>query len=339
MNCASEQDEFDIDEAWAAFSTDTDNGHQVLASAISVTDASSVASGLCPEPSELKISTKTKIAYMEPIIGIYDLFWKIPIIDYHLQMPGVVKKEMKCSSDTKEELDEMFRLCENEKFVRFHVVKHIDKTTGNVHFKDVRKIISGISKHDVLHKRVKQKSAFFNCVVVNIRLDIDGVFKEYHIKLFNSGKIEMPGTHEPGINERVVGYISKLIENATGKESKVLNHSHTALVNSNFTLNFELDRDKLMDRLHKGKYDIISSFDPCSYPGVRNVIKFKNICAAYPELNDLIVDGVRDGTMSCMIFRTGSVLLIGKCCDIMLQYLYKYVCDILRTEYNAIVAR
>ena len=146
----------------------------------------------------------------------------------------------------------------------------------------------------------------------------------------------MPGTHEPGIYELVVGYISKLITNATGKETKVMNHSHTALVNSNFTLNFQLDRDKLMTRLHKGKYDIISSFDPCSYPGVRNVIKFKNIYAAFPELNDMIVGGNPESTMSCMIFRTGSVLLIGKCCDVMLHYLYKYICKILRTEYNEI---
>ena len=336
MDVVPEKAEFNIEEAWATFSTGIDNGHGVLASAVSVTDAPSTVSKVCPEPSDLKISTKTKIAYMEPLIGIYELFWKIPIVDYHLQKVGVVKKEMKCNSDTKAELDEMFRLCEKEDFVRFHIVKHIDKTTGNVHFKDVRKIISGISKHDVMHKRVKQKSAFFNCIVVNIRLDIDGVFKEYHIKLFNSGKIEMPGTHEPGVYELVVGYISKLITNATDLEAKVLNHSHTALVNSNFTLNFQLDRDKLMNRLRVGKYDIISSFDPCSYPGVRNVIKFKNIYAAYPELNDMIADGDLESTMSCMIFRTGSVLLIGKCCDTMLQYLYKYVCDILRTEYDAI---
>lgn len=347
MDLASEKDGFDIDTAWATFSTGIDNGHGVLTSAISVPDTPSTISKVCPEPSELKISTKTKIAYIAPQNGdqscsklnidIRNLFWKIPIINYDLQQTGVVKKEMKCNSETKAELEEVFRLCEKEDFIRFHITKHIDKHTGNIHFKDVRKITSGISKHDIIHSRTQEKSAFFNCIVVNIRLFINETFKEFHVKLFNTGKIEMPGTHEPGVNELIGEYISKIITDATGNKINVLKHSHTALVNSNFTLNFELDRDKLMHRLHVGKYDIISSFDPCSYPGIRNVVKFKNVYAAFPELNDMIVGGdPEESTMSCMIFRTGSVLLVGKCCDTMLHYLYKYICNIMHTEYHAI---
>ena len=325
--------DFDIDDAWDTFSMGMDGGCDVLVDTLeSSNDPSAYAE--CPEPSPLKVSTKTKIAYIEPHLDVYDLFWKIPIVPYHTPTQGTVKKEMKCNSNTKEEFADMFRRCESEEYVRFHIVKHIDKTTGNIHFKDVRKIISGISKHDVIHKRGKQKSAFFNCIVVNIRLRIGDTFKEYHIKLFNSGKLEMPGTHEPGVYEAVVSYISKMITETTGIHTTVLNHNHTALVNSNFTTNFHIDRDKLMNRLKT--YDIISSFDPCSYPGVRNIIRFKNIFAAFPELNDMGLDVNLEDTISCMIFRTGSVLLIGKCCDVMLDHLYKFICCILKAEYKNI---
>ena len=48
-----------------------------------------------PECSEIYISTKTKIAYLSEEIMLNDVFWKLPIIPYHIPEEGIVKKSMK----------------------------------------------------------------------------------------------------------------------------------------------------------------------------------------------------------------------------------------------------
>ena len=89
-----------------------------------------------------------------------------------------------------------------------------------------------------------------------------------------------------------------------------------------------IDRDKLMEIL-KHKYNILCSFDPCSYPGIRCTIKLSNLFDN-EEINTI---GESSRTMTCMIFRTGSVLLVGKCDDYVLNKLYRYIGGILKDEY------
>ena len=54
---------------------------------------------------ELYISTKTKISYLNNEIDLNNVFWKIPIINYYHEIEGVVKKEMKFNSLSKIELN------------------------------------------------------------------------------------------------------------------------------------------------------------------------------------------------------------------------------------------
>ena len=59
--------------------------------------------------------------------------------------------------------------------------------------KHIRKVTIGISKKDILSKTNKEKSAFYNCYVIVLRIKFNDIFKEIHIKIFNTGKIEIPG--------------------------------------------------------------------------------------------------------------------------------------------------
>ena len=49
----------------------------------------------CPKSSELYISTKSKIGYLTKAINLSEVFWKIPVIPYHKQSDGVIKKQIK----------------------------------------------------------------------------------------------------------------------------------------------------------------------------------------------------------------------------------------------------
>ena len=47
-----------------------------------------------PKCSEIYISTKTKIAYLNTPIDLFDIFWKIPVIKYEIPKEGVLKKHL-----------------------------------------------------------------------------------------------------------------------------------------------------------------------------------------------------------------------------------------------------
>jgi len=53
-----------------------------------------------PKSSEIYISTKTKIAYLNIPIELKSVFWNIPLIPYAKPCNGVIKKQMKFNSIT-----------------------------------------------------------------------------------------------------------------------------------------------------------------------------------------------------------------------------------------------
>ena len=59
-----------------------------------------------PKCSELYISTKTKICYLNKSkIDVKSVFWEIPIIDYYIPKIGVIKKQTKFSSTSKDDVN------------------------------------------------------------------------------------------------------------------------------------------------------------------------------------------------------------------------------------------
>ena len=58
-----------------------------------------------PKSTELYISTKTKILFMNTNVDLIDLFWKLPILDYSEPRDGILKKQMKFNSTKPEELE------------------------------------------------------------------------------------------------------------------------------------------------------------------------------------------------------------------------------------------
>ena len=122
-----------------------------------------------PKCTELYISTKTMIGYLDSPVNLIDTFWKIPVIAYGELKEGVIKKQIKFNSTTKEQVNTIISKCEDYNYVNNYVMQHIDNPTGRIKFKDVRKVTIGLSKKDIISYRIKQKSAFYNCFVIIIR--------------------------------------------------------------------------------------------------------------------------------------------------------------------------
>jgi len=227
-----------------------------------------------PQATPIYISTKSKIAFLEKPIDL-SLFWDIPVLSYHTAKNGVIKKQIKVNSKTAEELEIIKSKLSTVPYYDEHIMTHIDNPSGRVKFKDIRKITIGISKKDIMSYRSKKKQAFYNCFVMILRLDIEGTFKEFHIKVFNTGKIEIPGIQNDAMYQLVLKTILDILQPLSKEPLVYQSRNDTVLINSNFNCGFFIKREVLYDIL-KNKYNLQAIYDPCSYPGIQCKFCYKN---------------------------------------------------------------
>ena len=167
-----------------------------------------------PKCSDIYISTQTKIGYLNRKIDLDTLFWKVPIIPYYFQKEGIIKKSMKINCKSKEEVKELDDKIKKTKNINVNIISKINENkTRNIVFKEVRKIDIGISKKDIISNRRKIKGAFYNCFAVILRTkNEDTTFKEIHVKIFNTGKLEIPGIQNDGILERTLNKLTEILK-------------------------------------------------------------------------------------------------------------------------------
>ena len=319
----------DYDEEWLNFCSvgevmldDTTNAEQTL---------EDMREEDIPESGPLYISTRTKIGYFNKSIPLNDVFWNIPILPYATQEEGIIKKQIKISIDKKkqEDIDVLEKRLEKEYNCEVQdLAKKKDKY--------IKKISIGIASKDLLSYRTKKRGAFYNCFVLIFRMRIEnGNFKEIHVKVFNTGKIEIPGMKTQWMLERMIKNILFLFQVSLGMGDAIKlksNEFETVLVNSNFNCRFNIQRDKLLGIL-RSKYNICATYDGCSYPGI--ISKFYYSTGA-SQIGDGRRRTAEDSIVTFMIFRTGSVLIVGKCDNNILNQIYEYLKVLLSTEYKDI---
>ena len=289
--------------------------------------------GELPKCSDIYISTKTKIAYLSKKINLKNTFWQIPVSPYHCAKECVVKKQMKFNSSSEEEVNDIKIRLKNECYWEENIITRIVNPEGRIKFKDIRKISIGLSKKDILSYRLKRKSAFYNCFVVVLRLKCEKAFKEIHVKVFNTGKLEIPGIQTDELLEKVLTTLVNILQPIVGEPlSFNADGNETVLINSNFNCGFYIKRDKLYDIL-KYKYHINSGYDPCSYPGVQCKFYYNRKSKEQNGQQPSDIESLKNFTkISFMIFRTGSVLIVGKCNEMILNNVYLFIKELLMNE-------
>lgn len=337
-------------------STNISNGLLSTASNIDIGNPKLPGCDTVPICDDLYISTKTKVLFLNCPIDINYIFWKLPIIPYSAAINGIIKKQMKIVCNSEDEFLEYQRNLENIEYYSEHIIKQINNTNARrIKYKDERKITIGMSKKDIMNCRGKIKSAFYNCFAMIIRFKFDDVFREIHVKIFNTGKLEIPGV----LNTRLLDIVKQIIldvlsphiddklyyiETDTNDEDEC-----NVLINSNFNCGYYINRDKLYSILRSSKYGIETSYDPCSYPGVKCKYYFNHEMGFDCKTQrGQVIDEDRDMRMcelndnkkytevSFMIFRTGSCLIVGNCTERILRFVYAYIKGLLKDEYNNI---
>ena len=320
-----------LDDEWMNFQNTTNNNSvidNIPQKKVILNQMSNI-----PKCSDIYISTQTKIAYLNSKINLYKTFWELPVIDYYNPENGIIKKCIKINCNNDKDVEELETKITNSTNIEVTVLSKVNNPNARkVKFKDIRKIDIGLSKKDLISYRKKKKGAFYNCFAVILRILYKNVYKEVHIKIFNTGKLEIPGIQYDDLLDITLDKLVSILRPLTKPDLDYNKENiSTVLINSNFTCGFYIDRFKLY-KLLKHKYGINAAYDPCSYPGIQS--KF------YYHPKKEIQNGVKNNDydegwiqISFMIFRTGSVLIVGNCNKNILYKIYSFLKNILKKEY------
>ncbi|AYV81850.1 MAG: TATA box binding protein [Harvfovirus sp.] len=199
-----------------------------------------------------------------------------------------------------------------------------DKTTNR----------SLIFKKQTAQKNKKKKKSFYNQITILIRTK--KCSKGTNIKLFTNGAIQMTGVKSvEGMSEaltqmfnelKVVKAIvnpkaNKIIEKPFVKNRDILDIKNIfdlkiCMINSNFDVGFNIDRDKLYDLLNGN--NIECTFDPIIHACVN--IKFEHT----------------DKTISIFVFESGAVIITGARTGTQIVAAYTFINKYLLKHYNYI---
>jgi len=331
----------DLDEEWLSFQTSTINEIQNKKNSEKPVISPKIE---MPKCSDIYISTKTRTCELNSTIDLYKIFWKLNIIKYHTPAEGIIKKSMKFNCNNEEEVKilEGNLIKYKEPNMLVNIISQVNQVKGTKKkFKDVRKIDMGLSKKDLISFKKKKKGAFYNCFAIILRIKYKNIFKEVHVKIFNTGKLEIPGIQYDDLLLTTLNKVIDILRPFTKpdlmfKKEKI----DTVLINSNFSCGFYVNRDILHKRL-KYNYKIQSAYDPCSYPGIQckffyNPDAIKHIGVHDDNLLCKYGPHRKWGEISFMIFRTGSVLIVGNCDEDVLHIIYNYLKDVIYKEYDKI---
>jgi len=337
-----------IDDEWNNFiankydddtsDTENNNSHdEIIENKHQLNTIPTLTDADIPEPTDIYISTKSKIAYLTQHVDL-KIFWDIPTISYSTPQDGVIKKQIKINSKTHEELELVQQRLQTELYYDQHIMSHIDNPNGRIKFKDIRKITIGISKKDIMSYRSKKKQAFYNCFVMILRIKIADLFREFHIKVFNTGKLEIPGVQSEPMFQTVLNHIINILQPFYTTPLTYFENSDTVLINSNFNCGFYINREILYDIL-RNKYSIQAIYDPCSYPGIQCKFYYNNDIGVQTGMQITTENKQKYNNItevSFMIFRTGSVLIVGMCDEHILHDIYYFLKALLKTEFKSI---
>ena len=341
----------EIDQEWEDFlNAQTDDGCEAGIHPIEPgNNVKEELGSIMPECEDLYISTKTKVLYLNVPIDINNVFWEIPTVQYWKPVEGVLKKQIKIVNNTPEEYEEYHKKLKNISCYSENIIKQINNPSARkIKYRDERKLTVGLSKKDIMTYRTKKKNAFYNCFALIVRFYQSDEFKEVHVKVFNTGKMEIPGILNKQMLELIQVKIIEILQPhiSTRLEYKEMEIEENVLINSNFNCGFYIDRDKLHSILRSDKYGIESAYDPCSYPGVKCKYYFNNqqgydttVQTGRVERDDQnmkryeLDDNMKYTEISFMIFRTGSCLIVGNCNEKVLLFVFDFIKNILQNEY------
>lgn len=303
-----------------------------------------------PRIGPLTITTQTKEYHVNATdLDLSALFWHMPVITYWHPTEGLVKKEIKVIHTTQDMLTAHLLTMQSYPSYTEHIITHLDLTSSDVNycnpcprygttkrkphvlFLDVRKLSAGLCKKDIMTAKCKPKKVFNNCLTLNVRVwdEQQEEFREYHVKVFRTGKLEIPGLQSDHLVARLhtqlLGLLRPLYPSIafTDEVTRVL-------INSGFSCSFYIDQF-VMKTVLKQHYQVESSMDQSNYQGMK-------VAFYFPKHSQQLgchhhVEGGGSPSLfskvTLVVFRTGKCLINGNASEQHIHYVYDFAKKVL----------
>ena len=341
----------------------------------------------------LQLSTKSNVLKLNTdTVPYMELFWKTPVMPYMLAKEGIVRKEIMIALPTPERAEEYFqrrnRYLHNYKdqIVSERILplnrgsSSINNQATTILFsndaesthipyrgpQDTRSLHVGICQKEIECKKREERKAFPNCFVFYLRWSRNGgkTFEESHIKIFSTGKIDMPGINCPRQLHHIKELIQKLVFPLPMLEAihlidsplrdsntfwQTFDDAKVVLVNAEFQCNFRIQLQKLRDLLFTN-YKLKSELKN-ETPGlkcslfVRRNLSLNNVQQTFivdPEDEFAAKRSLSVKTkyfkITYTFFQSGEVLVSGACPEEIIEFTFAFMKNVLLINWKSILA-
>tara|TARA_B110000977_G_scaffold178527_1_gene236266 strand:- start:292 stop:1296 length:1005 start_codon:yes stop_codon:yes gene_type:complete len=205
-------------------------------------------------------------------------------------------------------------------------------------------------EYNYLKKKKKvKKNQFYNCFSVKIKATPNSTV---NMKFFNNGSITMTGCIEDDSATNALKTMIKYLKHHSAKfenpdKIDTINYKdlRTTMINNNFCLNFNVNRNKLYTLL-KDNYDLFISYEPEKYQAVKVSYMFNKsnkytdgICYCNNKCKGKGW-GLEDGDckrVTIAIFQSGNIGINGSRTIEQIREVYQFINTIMKTHYNDVI--
>lgn len=278
-----------------------------------------------PKCSELRISTRSAISKFSSVVNLFKVFI-------------ILSKKILNNIVAKKNPDYLIRCICMSDYSLITLDKHKKKKLNNITLENIDKILEDLKKNTRGH--------FYNQCSITIKPDKDR--RPVNVKLFTNGSISMTGClYNRDGKDAVKILLDELMkhENVFVDEEVQIEKYAITMINSDFKLNFKIDRYKLHEKLVN--IGLLSNYDPENYPGVKiyyfwnyyNEKKNKGICLCKGKCKG---KGKGKGEGDCKkvtiaIFSSGSVIITGANNEQQIIDVYKQINKFIKLFYKDII--
>ena len=231
----------------------------------------------------------------------------------------------------------------------FDIITVIDKTddkTGIVYLEYVKNKFESITKGESVKKKVKSRKEkqikrFDNQATAIIKVFANQLYY-VNMKIFKNGNIQMTGIKNIPDGILCIDMLIDLIKSNSDGNNIVSNLENInrsdykiQLINSDFRVNLEIKRDVLYKILIY--YDIVCSYEPCIYPGVKiqyfwNEAK-NGKCSCEEHCSTKKKNSICK-KITIAVFQSGCIIITGANTILQVNDSYKFICSTIQSNLN-----
>jgi TATA-box binding protein (TBP) (component of TFIID and TFIIIB) len=199
-------------------------------------------------------------------------------------------------------------------------------------------INKGENNKKLSDKKRAVKKYFYNQLTIHVHNNLKKN-KRVNVKIFNNGRIQMTGINSDIVGQTTMDIVLKEFLKLSNKEEifsedevKQVNDLETVLINSDFDVYHEIDRENLHRTIVENGY--LSSYEPCNYPGVNIKYYFNplkrnfGICDCDKHCNG---KGLNDTCkkITIAVFKSGKIIITGGRSKYHIQTAYEFITEFI----------